>query len=798
MADKTSVMKEAQKYLAKGQIDKAIAEWEKLVAEYPDGNVFNVIGDLFLKKGDKKSAVESFHKSASFFSTEGFSLKALALYKKVLNVNPHDTDALFSLGQLSEGKGLTTDAIKYYLATADSLSKEGQKDRLLDIYEKILSLSPSNIPLRNKVAEIFLKEGLVTSAAKEYIFIAGAYDEQGDYHNALDYFKKALDVQPLNKEAVMGISYLYEQWEEMEKALEHIGEAAVLFHQDTDVLYRRAELCLKNGLRNEAEERLREVIALDPEHMRAKGLLGEIFLGEGLKEKAWTEYLPVIDRMITENNYDDAAGLLENFREIDPLETGKRLVSLRRQLGENERVHDELILLGDALKERDMTEEALSCYEDALEIRPEDAELKEMIFSLRKEPEEESALLPPPREGKTVEETFTEADIFSRYGLFGEAIKLLESLKLAHPHNIDLHIRLKTLYKNTPDQELAVTECLILHELYKRLGETESADKIIDEAFDIYPEDPRLADRRHGTAQVPAGPGGEEPAPAAGEPCVEDYEEELAEADFYASQGLTKEAETILQKLSGLFPGDRNIEERLAKLVDVPEPAETDHLPEGGEAAGSPSLDKTVGGFPGGDSPGTADRQEAEHAEYEDLVITDKDLVDAQEVPEPTLDDDVMDIFQEFKRGLEKELEEDDSETHYNLGIAYKEMGLVDDAIKEFQVSRNDAKRFIQSATMLGVCYMEKALYPLAIETLQNAISSVSQQDESYWPIKYDLAGAHEMNNQLGEALALYTEVYGWNAGFRNVSVKINDIKTRLGEKDDGKPKEKKNRVSYL
>ncbi|MEJ2684321.1 MAG: tetratricopeptide repeat protein [Candidatus Sulfobium sp.] len=167
-------------------------------------------------------------------------------------------------------------------------------------------------------------------------------------------------------------------------------------------------------------------------------------------------------------------------------------------------------------------------------------------------------------------------------------------------------------------------------------------------------------------------------------------------------------------------------------------------------------------------------------------------------MPEPTLDDDVMDIFEEFKKGLANELEEDDFETHYNLGIAYKEMGLVDDAIKEFQISRNDSKRFVQSSTMLGVCYVEKSLYSLAIETLQNIMSSITQEDESYWPVKYDLAAAYEKNGQLEEALSLYTEVYGWNAGFRNVSSRINDIKTRLGEQDEKKPKEKKNRVSYL
>lgn len=799
MTDKTSVMKEAQKFLAKGQIDKAIAEWEKLVSESPDGNVFNVIGDLNLKKGDKKTAVESFHKSAQFFRNEGFSLKALALYKKVLNVEPHDSDALFALGQLSEEKGLATDAIKYYLATADALSKEGEKDRLPELYEKILSLSPSNIPLRNKVIEIFLKEGFVSSAAKEYIFIARAYDEQGDYQNALDYFHKALDIQPLNKDAVMGISYLYEQWEEMEKALEHIKEAAVLFHEDTEVLCRAAELFVKRGLRDEAEENLRKILGIDPEYMRAKELLGEIYLKDGAKEKAWEEYLPVIDSLILENKYEEAAKLLGDFREVEPVETGKRLVSLFRQLGDNDKIHDELVLLGNALKDRGMTEDALSCYGDALEISPDDAELEETIASLKGEPEEEIPQATP-AEGKTAEEIFTEADIFSRYGLFGEAIKLLEGLKPTAPQNLDLHIRLKSLYRDTGDRELAVTECLILHELYKRLGEAEKAEKMIAEAFDIYPEDPRLAERQPVSAPAPEteqGPpaaAGEEPTSPTEEKSLEDYEDELAEADFYTSQGLTKEAETVLERLDGLFPGDKNIEERLSKLAQSTELPETEEeIGSGGETGEIPSGDETPEDFPENEGLQEGDRQE-----YEDLVITDQDLVDAQEVPEPTLDDDVMDIFQEFKKGLEQELEEDDSETHYNLGIAYKEMGLVDDAIKEFQISRNDPKSLVQSSTMLGVCYMEKSLYSLAVETLQNALSSIKEEEESYWPVKYDLGVAYEKNGQLNEALGLYTEVYGWNAGFRNVSARINDIKSRLGEQEKEKPKEKKNRVSYL
>ena len=128
MSDKSAIIKEAQRYLARGQVDKAIAEWEKLAKESPDGNTFNTIGDLYLKKGSKSDAIDSYHKAANFFRQEGFSLKALALYKKILNINASDADALFALGELNEAKGLITDAMKYYLASADILSKEGKKD----------------------------------------------------------------------------------------------------------------------------------------------------------------------------------------------------------------------------------------------------------------------------------------------------------------------------------------------------------------------------------------------------------------------------------------------------------------------------------------------------------------------------------------------------------------------------------------------------------------------------------------------------------------------------------------------
>ncbi len=825
MADKTTIMKEAQKYLAKGQTDKAIAELEKIIRESPDGNIYNTVGDIYLKKGDKKNAIDAFHKAANFFRHEGFSLKALALYKKVLNLNPAEPDALYSLGELSEEKGLATDAIKYYLATADSLVKEGKKDRVLELYEKILSLSPANIPLRNKVAEIFLKEGLKSDACKEYIYIARLYDEKHDAEKTREYYQKVLDLQPLNREAILGLSYLHEKTGRIQNAIEHMKEASTLFPDDMEIIFRCAELSLLDGDTKGAQEYLTEISRKEPTNTKARRLLGELYLREGLKEKAWEEYLPVLDELILEEKYEVAIELLESFKDVDPLETGKRLVSLYRQIGETGKVAEEFISLGDALLERGMDEDAVSCYRDALEIAPDNEMLREKLLGLVQaedteaevtEPEEGPAEEPVfqeqesreevelvPERGpapdhiaikgnKTADEVFTEADIFYRYGLLSEAQRLLEGLKLKEPHNIDLHLRLKSLYTDIHDRESAVTEHLILSELYKRSGDAENADKILQEAFDRYPEDPRIAERMTRPAAAATSSETETAEPmAAPAPDIDEYEEEIAEAEFYARQGLVQDALKIFEKLHRLFPENTFITEKITNLGQPEETIEEDMV-----ETIELSEDITEGIS---DVPEEQVVPQSEAAEFEDFSFTEKDFDEAAAIPEPALDNDVLEIFQEFKKGLEKELEDEDSETHYNLGIAYKEMGLIDDAIKEFQTSRNDPKRFIQSSTMLGVCYIEKGLYSLAIDALLNAIKNISSKDEAYWAIRYDLAEAYEKNKNLKEALECYTDVFGWNAKFRDVSEKVNSVRVQLakgGEKE--KPKERKDRVSYL
>jgi len=771
MADKSVIVKEAQKYLARGQIDKAIIEWEKLVKEAPDGNVYNTVGDLYLKKGNKKSAVDFFHRSATFFREGGFSLKALALYKKVINIDPLDTGAFTALGELSEEKGLVTDAIKYYLTAADILSRDASKEKFVSIYERILSLAPSNFSLRDKVAGLFLKEGLTSHAIREYLHLARLCAEKEDWEQERSYYMKILDIQPDNKNALTGMSSVYEKKDDLKQAIEFMKKAIAAQRDDPHLLIRCALLYKESGAYAEAVSCLSAVIQERPTDMEALTLMGDIHLAKGDREKAWESYKPVVDSLTLENQLDDAIELIKQFKDVDPIPIGKMLISLYKQKDDMDSAFSEMLFVADLLLDSGLQDEAVEYYREALAIHPDDIQIKRILAE-----QERGALgvTPSATEGvKSTEDLFGDVDIFIKYGLRDEAQTMLEGLKVKEPGNTEIHRRLKSLYKEMNDSEQAITECLILAELYGRNGALEMREAALREAFEINPDDPRLLERASVT--------GEEPSPAhvSEQPLSEsldDYTEDIAEAEFYARQGLKDDALRIYHKLLALFPQESTLREKISSL-------------EGGLPESSI-----------GDRGLSAEARE--ETRREEIVSRETEVFEADELHdkgEPSLDTNVLDIFEEFKKGLEKELEEEDFETHYNLGIAYKEMGLIDDAIKEFQTSKNDPRCSARSMTMLGICYMEKGLFPLAIEAFKGALNGLITRDESFWSAKYDLACAYEKNGSLKEAFQIFSEIYGIDSKFRQVNEKLDHLKPLLAnEEQTPQQREKKDRVSYI
>ena len=143
----------------------------------------------------------------------------------------------------------------------------------------------------------------------------------------------------------------------------------------------------------------------------------------------------------------------------------------------------------------------------------------------------------------------------------------------------------------------------------------------------------------------------------------------------------------------------------------------------------------------------------------------------------------LKEVFDEFRAELgEMGAEDEDLETHYNLGIAFREMGLLEEAIGEFQKvaqanDRGKAFRYaMQCCTLLGLAFMEKGQPAIAAIWYERALLTPGMDTESKLALRYDLGVAQESAGELDAALKSFSQVYAINIDYRDVAERIHSL----------------------
>ena len=140
----------------------------------------------------------------------------------------------------------------------------------------------------------------------------------------------------------------------------------------------------------------------------------------------------------------------------------------------------------------------------------------------------------------------------------------------------------------------------------------------------------------------------------------------------------------------------------------------------------------------------------------------------------------LKEVFDEFRAELgEMGVEDEDLETHYNLGIAFREMGLLEEAISEFQkvakaTDRGRPFRYgMQCCTLLGLAFMEKGQPAIAAIWYLRALQTPGMDPESTLALRYDLGVAQESAGEPEAALKSFSQVYAMNIDYRDVADRI-------------------------
>ena len=143
----------------------------------------------------------------------------------------------------------------------------------------------------------------------------------------------------------------------------------------------------------------------------------------------------------------------------------------------------------------------------------------------------------------------------------------------------------------------------------------------------------------------------------------------------------------------------------------------------------------------------------------------------------------LSEIFQEFREQLDELQTDEDPETHYNLGVAYREMGLLEEAISEFQKVAQahergkDFRYAMQCCTLLGLAFLEKGQPEIAAFWYEKALQSSDLEAESVLALRYDLGVAQQLAGQADAALKSFQQVYAMNIDYRDVSERITALR---------------------
>jgi tetratricopeptide (TPR) repeat protein len=153
----------------------------------------------------------------------------------------------------------------------------------------------------------------------------------------------------------------------------------------------------------------------------------------------------------------------------------------------------------------------------------------------------------------------------------------------------------------------------------------------------------------------------------------------------------------------------------------------------------------------------------------EELPARDTRMKVADEEPTGDEERDFQEMLARFKQGIDENIDEGDFQSHYDLGVAFKEMGLLDEAIAELQKALRSPDGKLRTSEALGVCFVEKGAYVVAESILRRALDLPASGDQERLGVLYWLGRALEEQGKRVEARELYGRVFAVDIRFRDV-----------------------------
>ena len=751
MSNVEKLKKKAAEFEQKKQFDKALEVYLQIIGhaegqanEEKDVTVYNRVGDLYLRLNKTDQAVNYYEQAVDLYTEGGYLNNAIALCNKILRHAPARHQIYYKLGKISAKKGFNSDAKKNFLEYADRMHRAGKDTDAFKALEEFADLCPGQDDIRLMLADQLAKAGKTAEAIEQLQILHESLDAEGRTAEAEATVQRmhSLDPQveprrsktPVNRDSG-GLVFL------------DVGGSPPKPRPKVD--------SARQPLRPEPPPRPKTPTHVQPDPMFEA--LPEL-------EQAATDEIPHLE--IQSNS------LMEPEPAPAPIEPAFDLT----------------------LPEVDVSPlEGLQSSADATQfaIDPElgNANGVEGLIS------SDSGLslsdqnpLNPTEPG--LGEPLSTEDPLAGLSVLEDDGFMVHDQASAELAPEPVHAEAASSPAPATEPEVSEIDTLDVH-----IEEPGLADEVVirDE-----PPEPAPAPVRPPTPAQPAArpirtPLREPPRAAAPPPPPEEEEE--------VDEEIEEEAPAARAKPRAEAPALRITRPKKKPKTPVREeapPAPTSSQreavnpfmrPKGKPKAPSPKAGQRVS-TPPAEAPRAATpkenaappRNDDHYVDLGDWLREDRGpksyrmIAEEDHNREEGEQADFTDMLEKFKAGVAANVDDEDFDSHYDLGIAYKEMGLIDEAIAEFQKALRGATHRIRAYEALGQCFIDRNDFETAVTVLGRALREPGMEDEDLIGVLYLLGYASEGSKKPRDAAAYYQRVFAIDIDFRDVSKRLKQM----------------------
>ncbi|HXI89474.1 MAG TPA: tetratricopeptide repeat protein, partial [Blastocatellia bacterium] len=500
--NKSKSLRTAEKYVLQGKIPAAIDEYRKVVSADPsDLTTINTLGDLYVRAGRIQDAISNFSRIADSYREGGFTLKAIAMLKKISKLDPTNVETAMKLANLYSQQGLLVEARQQYLQVADAYARAGQTRKALEAYQKIADLDPSNTSVRMKLGEIYSREAMTEQAHEAFIMAGAEFLRKGDGEQALNANLKAITINPDSRQALTAIATIYTQQGQTDRAINLLCEAFERNPGDVELLTILGRTYLSAGMMDEAERTFLSLVELDKNRYHYLLEVGRRFLQIGDLDRAAEQIDGCLEVLIAKREEDKAIDFLRRVldKEANHIGALRRLAQIFLRIREDHNLIATLNSLVEAAMSKGNDPEAIAALKELARLEPDEPLHLQRLYNLGVQdivegdsPDVVRATGPLDFQSAAFDDTFvirqiSEAEILAGHGQMAHAVEILTAILVYTPENVQVHLKLKDIYLRAGIMDKAAQECLHLARIHEARGETARASDYTAEAYQLNP-----------------------------------------------------------------------------------------------------------------------------------------------------------------------------------------------------------------------------------------------------------------------------------------------------------------------